>query len=893
MSNLQLKIVLNAIGNARQQFDDIANAGTVAGRKIRELRRDVRSLEGAQKTFNKFRESRQALQGLNQQLGRTQSEIKQLSQTISASGVATAAQTAKMEELRKKAKALKDAKKQLQQQSQALRASLAAQGIDTRSLSNGQNQLRDRTNAANRTLQQQQQRLQQLNTATERYQRAQARASSLKSAAGTAAIGGAGTVGALAMPVKAFADSEAASNNLKISMMQADGSYGRHDELNALAIKMGKELPGGKANFVNMFRGMKAQGLSDNTILKGGGYATANLNIVIENELEDGSFFAKMMEAHGINPDSERDLTKSADMTQRAYFAAGLTKDDMYQAMSYYAPKVNTLGLTGTENQKQIYVVEGLAAMKGLEGSSFGTNFAMLLSQLSRGPKMIEMASKGMKAEVKNMLDSSGATFEFFKKDGTIKSLREITQELETGFNKIRTKFGDQGVMDVSDALFGQEGGRVAAIMGQAGIQGFDGFEAKMDAQASLDQRIEEKLKTLVSHWDAASGAFTNFMIAMGASVESELKAILTWMTNVNDKLYMWSAANPKLAASIMKVIAIVAIALVTFAAIATVIAAVLGPFALLRLSLVHLAPVFAQIVPLLGLLKMAFIVLGKAVLANPIILVITAIIAVLYLLWTNWDTVKAWLIASWNSLCTFAISIWNSIKNAIVSAWNGLINWINNISVYQIIVSQWNSVTTFLSGLVGTMQNLGTSIVQGLINGIQSRLGLLRSMWQSATSIFSSSQPKPSTPSSIKGFSSGGYTGHGSKYEVAGIVHKGEGVLSQREIAAIGGPSGFSRLRHMIGVMGGRAMGGLNLLNESKSQPKPHFAEAVSMGSAMSMADGGNVQAAGMGDVSITININGSNQQPQSIASEVKRQLQDLFADMQRKAKTSFRDKD
>ena len=89
------------------------------------------------------------------------------------------------------------------------------------------------------------------------------------------------------------------------------------------------------------------------------------------------------MEAHGIK---ESELLRSADLTQRAYFAAGLSKEDMYQAMSYYAPKVNTLGLTGLENQKQIYAVEGLAANKGLEGSSFGTNFNMMLSQLSKGP---------------------------------------------------------------------------------------------------------------------------------------------------------------------------------------------------------------------------------------------------------------------------------------------------------------------------------------------------------------------------------------------------------------------------------------------------------------------------------------------------------------------------
>ncbi|MFX2386616.1 tape measure protein, partial [Acinetobacter baumannii] len=58
-----------------------------------------------------------------------------------------------------------------------------------------------------------------------------------------------------------------------------------------------------------------------------------------------------------------------------------------------------------------------------------------------------------------------------------------------------------------------------------------------------------------------------------------------------------------------------------------------------------------------------------------------------------------------------------------------------------------------------------------------------------------------------IAGFANGGYTGHGGKYELAGVVHKGEGVLTQEEIRALGGPQGFESLRRSI--RGGYATGG------------------------------------------------------------------------------------
>lgn len=48
-------------------------------------------------------------------------------------------------------------------------------------------------------------------------------------------------------------------------------------------------------------------------------------------------------------------------------------------------------------------------------------------------------------------------------------------------------------------------------------------------------------------------------------------------------------------------------------------------------------------------------------------------------------------------------------------------------------------------------------------------------------------------------GFADGGYTGPGGKYDVAGLVHAGEGVLSQRDMAALGGPAAFESFRKSL----------------------------------------------------------------------------------------------
>lgn len=90
------------------------------------------------------------------------------------------------------------------------------------------------------------------------------------------------------------------------------------------------------------------------------------------------------------------------------------------------------------------------------------------------------------------------------------------------------------------------------------------------------------------------------------------------------------------------------------------------------------------------------------------------------------------------------------------------------------------------------------------------------------------------------KGFAGGGYTGHGGKYEPAGVVHKGEGVLTQEEVKALGGPQGFEDLRKSI--RRGYATGGLVA-----------DTHRVGMGTVSAINSGGGNSSSSGGDVYYT----------------------------------------
>lgn len=91
-------------------------------------------------------------------------------------------------------------------------------------------------------------------------------------------------------------------------------------------------------------------------------------------------------------------------------------------------------------------------------------------------------------------------------------------------------------------------------------------------------------------------------------------------------------------------------------------------------------------------------------------------------------------------------------------------------------------------------------------------------------------------------GFSTGGYTGDGGKYQPKGIVHAGEVVWSQRDVAAVGGPKAANAMRPTAGYANGGGPG----LPQSRgigqmSAPQIIFHMNMQDGTITSQQQGGN----------------------------------------------------
>ncbi|MDP0029227.1 phage tail tape measure protein [Glaesserella parasuis] len=579
---------------------------------------------------------------------------------------------------------------------------------------------------------------------------------------------------AMGMPVwssiKTYIDQEESQNNLKIAMMKADGTFGQFNEISKIAGDLGRDLPGTRKDFYNLAQALKKQGISDQVLLGGALKTSAELNVLLDmDQFAGGEFLAKFIESHGLK---ENELGSAADYLQRAMFAGGLSKEQMYESMKYYAPKLNSLGLTGADNTEKVLAIEALAGQRGLEGSTFGTGFNMMLTRMNKGPEMLRQAKKGMKAEAREMLDSVGIEFNFWDKKGKFKGIEGMLSEMEK-FEKIRAKYGDKGVDLVANELFGIEGGRLADILAQKGKKGLEEMLTKMREQASLQERINQKTATLGAALEQLGGVWESAVGTFGSAFAQDIKEFANVaQAFIENTLTPWIEKNKGLIKTSIGIVGgfvgikmgILAatygfnLFMSPFKAIAVFGAKVNSVFNMIRLARFGGA---ATSVSMLGTAfakaKTAVVWLSRALLTNPIGLAVMGIATAALFIYQYWEPIKGFFLNLWTTIkpyfdnfSQFVSGLWNGISGIWSSVWGGISNWLvglwenlkslfsGNFSALGNIILSFNPLALFTTifnsvlnwfgiDLPAKFSGFGQNIIDGLVGGISNAWNLAK----------------------------------------------------------------------------------------------------------------------------------------------------------------------
>ena len=119
---------------------------------------------------------------------------------------------------------------------------------------------------------------------------------------------------------------------------------------------------------------------------------------------------------------------------------------------------------------------------------------------------------------------------------------------------------------------------------------------------------------------------------------------------------------------------------------------------------------VLPKIGPLITTVKTAFAALNATMLANPIMLIIAAIAALvaafIYLWNTNEDFRQFW-INLWENIKEVAISVWNAIKEFFTAAWEAISSTAQTI---------WNGIKNFFSALWEGIKTIFTTVFEVII---------------------------------------------------------------------------------------------------------------------------------------------------------------------------------
>ena len=699
MATLDLQVRLRAIDQISRTFAQIRQQNGTLIRNFDRTREHLRTLNSQLNDIRALQRRRQQLANHGQELTRVQRRLQSLQQAMANTSAANRQSAAYQrlanlyDRLQNRAQHLNSARQQEQARVSALAQRLRDAGINTRNLAQEEQRLGQNASRTNAQIEEQIRRLQRLSERQQRMDAARARFQNTMALSGNLAMAGGSAMAVaygggqmLRKPIATFMEQENAAAALKSTMMTNTGDIGRFEEVAKLASELGAKYPGATADFMRTAAMLKWQGFTDDMVLNGGLEAASGLGTVLGLGFErSAEIAAKMMEAHGLK---DHELPKAADYMQRMATAYGITDANIQDSQTYYAPNVRALGLTGAEHYKRIAAIQGMAAAQGLEGSPFGTSFSNFLQRTNKGVMMVELAKKdSTKAKARGIMESAGVKFNFYDKRGELKPLETIADELQTGIAKIQaTRHGSKGAALVLREVFGEQGMRVAQILAEKGGSGIREAMAKIEKQASLDQRLGIVTDTLQAHIETL-GAYADVALgSVGDVVKDDLKKLTDSASGfVNDTLQPWLNNNRELVRTLLYVGAGV-----------VALSAVLGSIML----------VLSPLISAFGALRYAMAFL----LANPVagaIAGIAALIAIGYQLYQNWD-----------SICQLMAGIWEGMGERLRGAWD---------STCALLKGAWDSTCAAVQGVWDALWEGILAKVSGAIEGVVNKFQELK----------------------------------------------------------------------------------------------------------------------------------------------------------------------
>ena len=466
--------------------------------------------------------------------------------------------------------------------------------------------------------------------------------------------------------------------------------------------------------------------------------------------------FIQFAEINGV------DLNNSIGTLDKVLEQFNLTGEDASGVLDLITLKAQQTGI-GADTLMESVQKNG-ATFKDM---GIGVNEAVvLMAQFEANGVNVETALKGLQK----------ATNEYAK-DGL-----SMEESLSKTIDSIKNAKTDTEALALAQEVFGTKGANEMAKAIREGRISVDDLSASMEDYAGV---VSNTYEGTLDPIDQGTVAMNNLKLAgseLGGALQTTFAPILTELVDKLKQLVTWfTNLSPGMQKTIVIILSIVTALGPLILVIGNLITAV-G-------SIMTFAP---KLVTAFNGVKTAFSALGSAFAANPIGIVIAAVVALvaafIYLwnncdafrqfwidLWENikiaakavadwfvqaWTDVTAWFSQAWTDVSVFFTNLWASITGAIQVAWDwcvGLFSsipgWINTNVIQPVanfFVSLWNGLETGVTAAISAVKSVfstvanwvNTTVIQPISNFFSNLWNGFKngavSAWEGVKSVFS-----------------------------------------------------------------------------------------------------------------------------------------------------------
>lgn len=690
---LRLDLIFQASGNVRGFLGGVKGDADRTGKALAGARERVQELQRTSKDISAFRTLEGGLSGTREKIAAARAEVMRLGAAMDAADAPSKQMAKGFEVAKTKLRELEGQQQKQISRLGELKGKLEAAGVSTEALGAHERGLARDLGKANAELAEQARRMERvadrqsrMRAARGQYDRSQQLAGSMQGAGFTAMAVGAGVAAPLVKANGAAQDLETRMTTIaQRSNMSAEATNAFERSLLATGIAANRT----RDETLTMFDQLTAQGFEMNNALAMGrdvGRASTAYQVGDEDLAATAG--------------SLRNLELTADQTGRAFdimAVAGKKGNFEFDAMARSFPSLTAgaaaYGMTGLKAVSEIAAAAQIARRGAGSDDAAATNLQNLIQKIGSPETERKFAKLGI-------------------------NLREGLAEGEkAGKSALET------IIELTQKATGGDASQLGKIFEDAQVQAalrplvsdFEEFKKIRDdalsANGEVDRDFQRRMQDNAQSAKAMQIEAGTAAIRMGKDIMPVFTAISGAVGKVLAGYNQWASSNPGLAKGVAFVAAGIAALALGGGALALMISAVLGPWALMRFAFIGAGPMFASLWSGIVAATGAVWSFTAALLANPITWIVIAVVALAaaaYLIYKNWGPISAWF-----------GRLWEGIKSGVSSALGFLGRAFMNFSVVGLLIRAFNAVWPQLRAFGSRFLQMGGDLIGGLVRGI------------------------------------------------------------------------------------------------------------------------------------------------------------------------------